>query len=427
MRTLFAVLGGVLLLGCSATGSIPAVTTQQALTISEGSNAKPLLFKGAAVKLHAGDDVGKEMGGWLCKNRGRISWKDGIDIGDEIQGGFRDAMKQANYPVVGSPDALFEDPSISKAELYVAGLIDIVQADACYPDDDSRDYRHAKGGAYVRVNWQVYDPLVRKVVYQVSTEGSYKTDNTVLTNARGFMALAFDRAASNLAADQGFHDLVMRKQSTAAASAEIKPIEISSAAGPPTGISDARAATVTVINGSGHGSGFIISPDGYVLTNQHVVDQAHDVKVRLASGRSVMAAVLRTDSARDVALIKLSESNLPALNLRLASSPEVADEVFVIGTPLDLALDSTVARGIVSAYRNLQGFKFIQCDITINHGNSGGPLLDKSGAVVGLTDLGLQLEQDEVGTVNLFIPIDDAVQRLKIRFRPVAPDSGHMQ
>lgn len=427
MRTFFAVLGSVVLLGCSATGSIPAVTIERAQAISEGSNAKPLLFKGVRVKLLPGEDVGKEMGGWLCKNRGRISWKDGIDFGDDAEEEFRAAMKQANYPLAGDPDALFEDPSISKAELMVAGLIDLVQADACYPNDDSRDYKHAKGGAYVRVNWQVYDPLARKVVYQVSTEGSYKTDNTILANARLFMAFAFELAAHNLAADQGFHDLVMRKQSTAAASAEIKPIEISGAAGPPTGISDARAATVTVINGVAHGSGFIISPDGYVLTNQHVVDQAHEVKVRLASGRSVMGTVLRTDSARDVALIGLSESNLPALNLRLASSPEVADEVFVIGTPLDLGLDSTVARGIVSAYRNLQGFKFIQCDITINHGNSGGPLLDKSGAVVGLTDLGIRLTEDEVGTVNLFIPIDDAVQRLKIRFRPVVPDSGHMQ
>lgn len=427
MRVLFAVLGSALLLGCSATGSIPAVTTQTALNMSEGNDVRPLLLSRVVIKLHRGDDVGKQMGGWFCKTRNRLIWRAGrADIGnEELVQAFQEVLKQSNYPVVGDPDALFEDPTASRAELKVAGLIDKLQTDACYPNDDSQDYEHAKGGAYIHVNWQIYDALARKVVYEVSTEGAYKTDTTGPYGIPSYITGAFDIAVRNLVADQGFHDLVMRTRNVGAQSADLQPIELRGAATPPTGVSDARAATVTVVTPAAFGSGFIISPDGYVLTNQHVVEQEHIVKVRLASGRDVIGEVLRSDAARDVALIRLAESNLPALNLRLATAPEVADEVFAIGTPLDLALDTTVTRGIVSAYRNYKGFKFIQCDVAVNHGNSGGPLLDKSGAVVGLTDLGVHTHESDA--LNLFIPIDDAIQHLKIRFSPVEQASGHMQ
>lgn len=427
MRTFFAALGSILLFGCSATGSIPVVTTQAALDVTEGSDAKPLLLSRVVIKLHRGDDVGKQMGGLFCKTRGRLIWRAGrADIGnEELAQTFQEVLKQSNYPVVGDPDALFDDAGASQAELKVAGQIDKLEIDACYPDDNSQNYEYAKGGAYIHVNWQIYDVLTRKVVYEVSTEGAYKNDSTSTYGIPTFITGAFDIAVRNLVANQGFHDLVMRKRNAQSTSTELPPIQLRAATTPPTGVSDARAGTVTVITSTGHGSGFIISPDGYVLTNQHVVEQAHVVKVRLASGRDVIGEVLRTDAARDVALIRLAESNLPALNLRLATAPEVADEVFAIGTPLDLALDTTVTRGIVSAYRNDGGFKFIQCDVAVTHGNSGGPLLDKSGAVVGLTEKGLH--PDQTGSLNLFIPIDDAIRHLKIRFSPETASSSHMQ
>ena len=185
---------------------------------------------------------------------------------------------------------------------------------------------------------------------------------------------------------------------------------------PINGISDARAGAVTIFAGVGHGSGFIISPSGYVITNEHVVREARFVKVRLANGREILGDVVRTDPPRDVALIKVAESNLPCLSLRLTTSPDIGDEVYALGTPLSQKLDISVTKGIVSAYRDEGNLKYIQSDVQIHPGSSGGPLVDKNGNVVGISVMGLGINGASQN-LNFFVPITDAVSRLKIEFK----------
>ncbi|HZR35637.1 MAG TPA: trypsin-like peptidase domain-containing protein [Nevskia sp.] len=428
MRHLLAALGCALLsVGCSATDAIPIVPAREALSVPEGAGSKPLLLTRIVVKLRRGEEIGKQMGGWPCKLRGHLTWHGGhADIeNEEFVQAFHDALTQANYAVVGDPAALFEDPSASRAELKIAGLVDKLHVDVCYPHDGSHDYDTAKGGAYLRVNWQIYDVIQKKVVYEATTDGAYREDSSGAGGTVAYTINAFDEAVRNLLADPGFHELVTHPRTSPAVAAKRETIRLRGATTPANGVADARAAVVTVLLADGHGSGFIISPDGYVLTNHHVVEQARFVKVRLSSHREVVGEVLRTDSARDVALIKLAESNLPALPLRLATAPDVTEEVYAIGTPIDPGLDTTVTRGIVSAYRNLEGFKFIQSDVVIHPGNSGGPLLDRSGTVVGLTDL--KMFPAEADNLNYFIPIGDALQRLDLEVEQAQTASGRME
>ncbi len=135
------------------------------------------------------------------------------------------------------------------------------------------------------------------------------------------------------------------------------------------------------------GSGFIISPDGYIMTNNHMVVDAETVTVQLKDGRKVTAEIVGTDPQTDVAVVKIDEDNLPYIKLADSSILEVGEWVIAIGSPFGLS--QTVTAGIVSAKgRSRIGVAdyedFIQTDAAINFGNSGGPLLNLDGEAVGI-------------------------------------------
>src|SRR5262249_42842767 len=134
------------------------------------------------------------------------------------------------------------------------------------------------------------------------------------------------------------------------------------------------------------GSGFVISPDGYVVTNNHVVASGGDIIVRLSRGGEHAARVVGTDPATDLALLKIDASPRRALPAGAPDRLEVGEPVMAIGNPF--GLDQTVTTGIVSAKERFIGSgpydEFVQTDASINPGNSGGPLIDSRGAVVGI-------------------------------------------
>jgi len=134
------------------------------------------------------------------------------------------------------------------------------------------------------------------------------------------------------------------------------------------------------------GSGFIISDDGYILTNYHVVEGADKIEVRLSDRRFYEASIIGSDKGSDVALIKIDAENLPVVRIGKSSDLEVGEWVLAIGSPF--GFDHTVTAGIVSATgRNLPSenyVPFIQTDVAINPGNSGGPLFNLDGEVVGV-------------------------------------------
>ena len=136
----------------------------------------------------------------------------------------------------------------------------------------------------------------------------------------------------------------------------------------------------------GQGSGFIVSSDGLVLTNAHVVREAKRVTVKLADRREFDARVLGSDTATDIAVLKIDAKNLPTVNLGDANAVQVGDWVLAIGAPF--GFEQTATQGIVSAKgRSLPGdavVPFIQTDAAVNPGNSGGPLFDAAGRVVGI-------------------------------------------
>jgi serine protease Do len=187
------------------------------------------------------------------------------------------------------------------------------------------------------------------------------------------------------------------------------------------------------------GSGFLASPDGYVVTNHHVVAGGGQIIVRLDRGTEHPARVVGTDPPTDLALLKIDTSGLPFLPLGDSDRLQVAEPVMAIGNPF--GLDQTVTTGIVSAKERFIGSgpydDFIQTDASVNPGNSGGPLIDHRGAVVGINTAIFSQTGGSVG-IGFAIPINLAktvlpqlrergsVLRgwLGVALRPVTPDAA---
>ena len=158
------------------------------------------------------------------------------------------------------------------------------------------------------------------------------------------------------------------------------------------------------------GSGFIISPDGYILTNNHVIADADEILVRLADRSEMKAKLVGTDPRSDVALLKIEGKDLPVLKLGKSQDLKAGQWVVAIGSPF--GFDHTVTQGIVSAVgRSLPNenyVPFIQTDVPINPGNSGGPLFNLNGEVVGINSQIYTRSGGFMG-VSFAIPIDVAM------------------
>jgi len=159
----------------------------------------------------------------------------------------------------------------------------------------------------------------------------------------------------------------------------------------------------------GVGSGFILSADGFIMTNAHVVEGATDVLVTLTDKREFKAKIIGADKRTDVAVVKINASGLPFVKLGDVARLKVGEWVMAIGSPF--GLDNSVTAGIVSAKARDTGeyLPFIQTDVAINPGNSGGPLINMRGEVVGINSQ-IVTRSGGYNGVSLAIPIDEATR-----------------
>jgi serine protease Do len=155
------------------------------------------------------------------------------------------------------------------------------------------------------------------------------------------------------------------------------------------------------------GSGFIVRKNGYVVTNYHVIEGASSITVFLSSGESFAAMAVRSDAELDVAVLKISSTrnDFPVATLGSSSSTQVGEEVVAVGYPF-IAYWTVFTKGIISAKPHWDGYNWLQLDAALNHGNSGGPLVNLRGEVVGINTLGF-IDYD-IESFSLAIPIDDA-------------------
>ena len=330
---------------------------------------------------------------------------------------FFEIMNKAGHRVVGDPERLFgSKDEVIAAEFLIGGRISDMKANYCRNHHwwDGRPLDQFKGETCLQIDWEVFSTLKRKVIYKTKTPGFGKT-------------IQFKREGLTLSLQDAFADAVVRfsmddglmRAIEPGGGQQLKPqfdkLELAGASLFKTQLNDNREkilnSVVTVQLGTGHGSGFMISSDGYLLTNAHVVGDGKRVPVLFSNGVRVNGMVIRTSKQRDVALVKVPVQSRYVLPINREHKLKLFDQVFVIGTPGDVRLESTVTRGIVSAFRkDRDGNKYIQSDASISGGNSGGPMIDGRGNVVGIA-----VASYVFGTgLNLFIPIESALKSLNI-------------
>lgn len=356
-----------------------------------------------------GDDAAIEWG----SGRGEFGgWT------EEVGKIFYDVMRKRGANVVGDASALFRTAEKAQAaEFLVGGRITEIRGNMCsrHQPLTSKRMRQYLGEFYVKVDWEVFSVLSQRVVHKFRTEGYAETKKPKQNGIMVTLFAAYAAAVEHAAQNPGFLAALDRRQKSHAATPSYEPLTI---AGSPlyreplkNQLAEAREATVTIrIGAGGHGSGFLISRDGYLLTNAHVVGEGKRLPVEFRNGLRVTGEVVRVAIDRDVALVKIPLSAAYIHPIAQRNSLAIGDDVYVIGSPANPTLRSTLTKGIVSAFRKLDNNPYIQSDAAVTRGNSGGPMVDDRGNVVGITVSGFRGQN-----LNLFIPIADALRALNIK------------
>lgn len=329
----------------------------------------------------------------------------GGDANGEINTSIRNAIAAAGYNVVGG-NKIFSGKS-DIADFAVGGEMIWV-----YSGTAGRGFQVS-----LLIRWSVFSVAKENVVYEITTGGfSDSRQKTVVSEE---LKLAIADAVNGLIYDPKFQDLVVKKSETASTSPQdaiainkptLKKFENYSAV-----VKESVGSVVTIKTNFGIGSGFIISDNGYVLTNHHVINSAEKVEVVFENGFSFEAKIIRSNEDKDVAIVKINGSGFKPLTLSVVESlASTGTEVIAIGTPENIKLGQTVTKGIISGKREFDEKIYLQTDVAINSGNSGGPLINTStGEVIGI--VAAKIKAKGVEGLGFAIPIAEAIKSLNLK------------
>lgn len=396
-----------------------------------GLDARTIELTRVQIDIPRGREIGRLQGqfgnkclgaklGPIYQERPRIQ-----ERSNEWSDTFYRVMNGHGYRVAGDPSQMFETQQHQEGDLQFGVTITEMQMQAhAVCDFLSERAVGMRGNTRVTAEWQVFDPVRRQVILRQRSEGRFDAPQTIALDGNLALQLAFADAVNQLAALPELHKTMAERAPLpnpgAPRIAEEQtrlPLRRVPLSQQPidSQIDRLRSATVLIeVGAGGHGSGFVVSEDGLMVTNRHVIGGQRFVRVRLVSGRTVVGEVLRQHELRDVALVKLEGSGYPVVAVR-ETPVRVTEEVYAIGAPQRTSFAWTVTRGVVSAWRPArlpaQPFDLIQADVAIHSGNSGGPLFDRQGNLVGIAVSGFG--KDNM-SLNQFIPILDGLDKLGV-------------
>ena len=273
----------------------------------------------------------------------------------------------------------------------------------------------------LQVEWQVFDMAQNEVVYKRETVGHYTQrleegiDKTSLVDVYGLALVEFLRDGKlcelvNSSADESVSIKTQDSLSRTRVHLPKKTIpafESSSAM-----IQAVTPACVTISTDAGHGSGVLVSENGLILTAFHVIEGVNRIEAILPSGVKLEAEIISADKPHDVALLKIPGSGYQFLNIGDSKAAGLGIDVFTIGTPGDIDLGQSVSRGIVSGKRKIEEVVYIQTDVSVSPGNSGGPLINTKGGIIGIIQR--KLIGNGIEGVGFALPIETVLKVLNI-------------
>jgi serine protease Do len=323
---------------------------------------------------------------------------------------LEDELIQAGFEVMRSrPHSVFEDliEPTDPGRFLIGGTITrvILNSYSSFFGESTHDER--------TIRWEVFDRDLNKVIYRQTSDGSAQAegiDNPEATYEaiRASFKHLLDEPSFIALLNQPAQDLPI----------PVKPYKIEAIAATKQLLSLEQLvgrtipSIVQIHTPRGRGSGFLLDSSGLIMTNQHVVGSAFSVKVKLYDGTLLNGRVLRRDPVADAALVKLEGdirdvSGLPICHTDVV---RVGQSVMAIGNPLSFS--NTVTQGIVSGFRRSPSRSLIQTDTAVNPGNSGGPLLNREGAVIGIVTE--KVAAQGVEGLGFALPIGEVLQRLNV-------------
>jgi serine protease Do len=364
--------------------------------------------------------ISLRVGNALCIGEPHIQTWPGGETAQNISAyavPFKTELERAGYKVVTPGDNLF-DPD-SAADYEAAAVVTNEHIEGCVSPGNSLfvkpDPGDVRGKGSMEMDWQIYSRLQKQVVARVHTSGTSQIDKAVPGGAQQLAIAVFADNVRELASNPDFRAAMTAPKGLSEGlqtpGAQNKIVLSGSLKAGPRKIADAVGDVVTIMNDLGSGSGVLLSADGYVITDAHVVGDDKQARLRWSDGIETLGEVVRVSKNRDVALIKTDPRGRTPLAIK-RGAVTLGQRVYAIGSPKGKEFQGTVSSGIVSADRVLNSLRYIQSDTTVSHGSSGGPLLDETGSVIGLTDLGIQ--NDGPAGLNLFTPIGDAMDFLSL-------------
>ena len=371
---------------------------------------------------------GKEIGRYNKANGDveLLKWEGAIKVGEitfeerfneiVINAGFRTNVSQNSQMFAGTQKE-------SKLPRFIVGanLVDY-RIDVKYSDI----VNYGSGSMVIitkmLIEWNVLDKAINKVVYTEKTEGLYRF-RSYSYNLRGNNLFAFEDALVKFLNNGKFVDLVkeakdsrFKPEKTALIEGEVVKINrptIPQFENISELIKHANQSCVTIITDGGHGSGAIIDEEGYVLSAYHVVEGANRIQVKFSSGLLLDANIIADDKQNDMVLLDIIGSGYKSLPLAINAKSSPGDEVITIGTPADLSLGQSVAKGIISGRREIGNIEYIQTDMAVSPGNSGGPLLNFKGEIIGVIQS--KIISEGVEGIGMAIPVEVAVKCLNLK------------
>ena len=279
-------------------------------------------------------------------------------------------MGSAGYKVVTPGEDNLFDPEAGTADYEAAAVITDERIDGCVSSGGLfSDRGDIRGEASMKIDWQIYSRIKKQVVAHVSTSATVKLDHSVPGGVAAADRGILCRQCARIGRKRRFSCRHERPKALTPRVSCARPAKQDPSGRQPEGaarqIDDAVGSVVTILVGNGGGSGILVSDDGYILTNAHVVGDDKNVRVRWSDGIETLAEVVRVAKDRDVAIIKTNPRDRTPLALkRGAVTP--GQRVYAIGSPLGKEFQGTVSSGVVSADRIFDGLRYIQSDNVVS-------------------------------------------------------------